>query len=156
MDSGKVRAFAAKKVTTKIGPLMEFTEAHAAHQAYLEKNPNGYWYVNMEVLVMQNTLQVSHACCVSQKQSLRAYETLGCSLATVASYIVQVLKIDMTKYRNCRQTRLISLALIILLKSELPALALSFGALKPDPGVSYHVRYPQNAYAGVPLYVSLE
>lgn len=45
MDEGKIGrgTFAQKEVTTKIGPLMEFTEAEAYHQAYLEKNPNGYW-----------------------------------------------------------------------------------------------------------------
>lgn len=32
-------------ITTKIGPLMEFTNASESHQRYLEKNPSGYWWV---------------------------------------------------------------------------------------------------------------
>lgn len=35
--------FANKTITTKIGPLMEFTEAGEEHQRYLELNPRGYW-----------------------------------------------------------------------------------------------------------------
>jgi len=39
------RPFSNKTVTTKIGPLMEFTKAEEYHQRYLENNPSGYWYV---------------------------------------------------------------------------------------------------------------
>ena len=45
MDKGRVRQFRNKSVTTKIGPLTKFTEALKAHQDYLAKNPNGYWWV---------------------------------------------------------------------------------------------------------------
>jgi peptide-methionine (S)-S-oxide reductase len=41
VTNGKIH-FGTKEVTTKIGPMMPFTEAEAAHQEYLEKNPNGY------------------------------------------------------------------------------------------------------------------
>lgn len=37
------RPFDNKKITTKIGPLMEFTKAEEYHQRYLEMDPNGYW-----------------------------------------------------------------------------------------------------------------
>jgi peptide-methionine (S)-S-oxide reductase len=40
--TGAVKAFERKKVETQIGPIREFTEAQAAHQEYLFKNPNGY------------------------------------------------------------------------------------------------------------------
>lgn len=35
--------FANNSITTKIGPLMEFTKAEEYHQRYLEMNPYGYW-----------------------------------------------------------------------------------------------------------------
>jgi peptide-methionine (S)-S-oxide reductase len=42
IDERKVTRFAGMTVTTKIGPIKEFTEAKAEHQEYLAKNPNGY------------------------------------------------------------------------------------------------------------------
>jgi peptide-methionine (S)-S-oxide reductase len=42
VDAKLVKRFSGKKVTTKIGPLKEFTVAQAEHQEYLANNPNGY------------------------------------------------------------------------------------------------------------------
>lgn len=42
IDRRAVTAFLNKKVHTRVTELSEFTEAHAAHQKYLFKNPNGY------------------------------------------------------------------------------------------------------------------
>lgn len=42
VDKKKVKRVAGATVTTKIGPIKEFTVATEDHQAYLEKNPNGY------------------------------------------------------------------------------------------------------------------
>jgi peptide-methionine (S)-S-oxide reductase len=37
-----VRCYEEKEIATQITPLTEFTAAHAEHQSYLEKHPNGY------------------------------------------------------------------------------------------------------------------
>ena len=43
LDAGALqRAYDGNSVTTLMTPLKKFTPAHAAHQRYLEKNPNGY------------------------------------------------------------------------------------------------------------------
>mmetsp|Transcript_11481 Transcript_11481/g.19082 ORF Transcript_11481/g.19082 Transcript_11481/m.19082 type:complete len:223 (-) Transcript_11481:295-963(-) len=42
VDAKLVKRFSGKKVTTRIGPLKEFTVAQAEHQEYLANNPNGY------------------------------------------------------------------------------------------------------------------
>jgi peptide-methionine (S)-S-oxide reductase len=42
IDRRIVTQFFNKTVQTQITKLSEFTEAHAAHQEYLSKNPNGY------------------------------------------------------------------------------------------------------------------
>ncbi|MFV0520048.1 MAG: peptide-methionine (S)-S-oxide reductase MsrA [Lachnospirales bacterium] len=34
----------------EVQPLKNYYEAHEAHQKYLEKNPNGYCHINLEVL----------------------------------------------------------------------------------------------------------
>jgi peptide-methionine (S)-S-oxide reductase len=44
LDSSATNVFLNKRITTRVGPLMAFTEATADHQQYLEKHPNGYWY----------------------------------------------------------------------------------------------------------------
>lgn len=42
VDGGAVKAYAQKKVTTKVTPYTEFTMASQDHQEYLMKNPLGY------------------------------------------------------------------------------------------------------------------
>ena len=42
IDAGALRVYASNSVTTLVTPLKKFTAAHAAHQRYLEKHPNGY------------------------------------------------------------------------------------------------------------------
>ncbi|KAL7579628.1 hypothetical protein ACA910_007991 [Epithemia clementina (nom. ined.)] len=42
LNAGALRAYARDEVTTYITPIHKFTAAHAAHQRYLENNPNGY------------------------------------------------------------------------------------------------------------------
>ena len=42
IDAGAVTCYTNRNITTRITPLTEFTKASTDHQAYLEKNPNGY------------------------------------------------------------------------------------------------------------------
>jgi len=42
LDTGKVKPYHGKKVTTGIHEATEFYPAHQEHQEYLMKNPNGY------------------------------------------------------------------------------------------------------------------
>jgi peptide-methionine (S)-S-oxide reductase len=42
LDNKQIKAFAKDSVTTKVADATEFYVAHAEHQEYLAKNPNGY------------------------------------------------------------------------------------------------------------------
>ena len=42
VEAGGIGAYANRSVSTKVSPLKEFTPAHAEHQEYLAKHPNGY------------------------------------------------------------------------------------------------------------------